>query len=110
MTEQDEYKPRRKRRPKRKAGETVRLCARDGCNKRAGEDYETCSFLCTSAMKELKRAENLCRTTGSTELWALAVTYSDALTAYQREYSRVYNAAVEAGITRDQWAVLVNGS
>ena len=51
----------------------------------------------------------MCEATGDTEHWVAIVSLNDALTEYFRSDSRVYNAALGAGISNDQWRVIKHG-
>ena len=103
--------PQRRRR--RRPGKPRKQCARQGCGRMLpqGETrYPCCSFLCTSVLQELERAQRLSQATGDTEHWLAVVALNDALTDYFRSDRRLYLAAQEVGITDKQWHAIKNGA
>lgn len=86
-------------------------CAREGCKTKVpvGSKYPTCCTLCGLVCVEMENAENVCRVTGDTELWAAAVALNDALTEHRAQFGRVIKAAREAGITDEQWPAIKRG-
>ena len=93
--------------PRRRRGKKRRTCSREGCYRtiNSGRDsYDACSYLCDLAIRELAKAQRLCEAgDGDTEHWLAAVALNDALSDYYRSDSRIYNQALEAGFTDEEW-------
>jgi hypothetical protein len=89
----------------------AKQCAREGCELPAATNKRGnrfCSFACRAVHYELRDAQQLCSaigpcSTGAGELWAAAVTMSDALSEYQRLDRRLFSFAQLVGITPDEW-------
>lgn len=91
---------------------TRNLCAREGCgNNVRNSRYRFCTYLCRTVACELEDAQRICEAIGpvTSEMWAAAVSLSDALSAYQEAKNLVYRAAKSVGVTPQQWAALQGG-
>jgi hypothetical protein len=60
--------------------------------------------------QKLRQAEQMCKATGDTEHWTVAVALNDALTDYYRSDLRIYRAALSVGITDEQWQAIKRGT
>lgn len=120
---------RRSSRGRRGRGRRHR-CTREGCDRtlRAEDERNACSFLCAVVAQELERAQRLCTALGgdwggsqaappgqrpptiAVEHWLAAVALNDALTEYYRSDLQIYRAALEVGITGEQWQAFKRGT
>jgi hypothetical protein len=100
-----QLKPKRRRRSKPR-----RTCQREGCDRGVREGNDCCCFLCSVVAQELERAQRVCEAIGGdTEHWLAAVSLNDALTEYYRSDLRIYRAALESGLTDQQWCAIKRG-
>jgi hypothetical protein len=113
MTTPDEP-PRRTRGRRGKRKQAVNAdgqpCAREGCPRVIrGSHYDTCSFMCHAVRVELAEAERVCVATGDTAHWLTVVEMNDALSEYRASDLRVYHAALDNGVTAEQWRAIKSG-
>lgn len=69
----------------------------------------TCSLVCDQVARLLEETERVCKATGDTWHWANAVALSDALSEFYRSDKRLFRAAMDAGVTKAQWAAIKRG-
>jgi hypothetical protein len=104
--------PKRKRRGRRKSSQ--KPCAREGCHGKSSPPNGYCSFVCKVIASELDKAQRICEALGAggltSDLWTEAVALSDCWTRYLELDRRLYRAAVEVGITDEQWTAIKDGT
>ncbi|MGB5794536.1 MAG: hypothetical protein WBH51_01945 [Mycolicibacter algericus] len=66
--------------------------------------------MCEVVYQELERAQRVCEATGDGGHWAAAVSLNDAVTAYYESDQRIYRAALDSGISREQWSAVKRGT
>jgi hypothetical protein len=89
-----------------------RFCSRDGCERYISRQRKeaTCCNMCRLVSDMVEQAQRICETTHDTHHWLTAVQLNDALTQHQRSDARMYHAAMDVGLSRDQWQKIKQGS
>lgn len=92
--------------------EARKPCSREGCLHPASGRSRWCSFVCKQVDREMDAAQRICNMAGNTpqasELWCNVVELSDVLTKVKALKDEIYQAAMDVGMSNEQWHAAVH--